>query len=261
MTKFHCNQKMILKMTMMSLAIVLVIITQTRVVTATVSPVERESPLRHIHDEDEWNKIVRNRKFLTQKGRDDLATQKRQHQLQQRYGYDTIQDSNDDQSRQLSPLVAGARTLNVIICLMQWSNHGTRNTLPVSDVQALFNGSGRDPKWPGGTVNDFLEETSYGQFKLNAHVHNWVKTTFSEQHFTADGSQGRGQEIQEAFQPVLKSLEGSGVDLSQYDTDGDNEIDLTIFLHSGYDGVNPGDDCYTGNYKFRGSHRTVISFC
>ena len=36
------------------------------------------------------------------------------------------------------------------------------------------------------------------------------------------------------------------MDFSQFDQDGNNEIDLTVFLHSGYGGELPTVDCNTG---------------
>jgi len=198
-------------------------------------------PLRYLYqDDEEWNRILRNRKFLTQKGRDELAALKRQRQTQ----HGQHHTLGDGRILEVDP---GPGTLNVLVCLVQWTNHGKRNTLDPSEVKTLFTGSGRDAtKWPGGTINDFFHEMSYGQFKVNVHVTDWYKTSYSEQSFTQDGSQGRTPELEKAFDPALKALDGTGFDFSPYDSDGDKEIDLTIFLHSGYDGLHPGDDCETG---------------
>jgi M6 family metalloprotease-like protein len=217
----------------------------------------KESPLRHLFDDDDWERVLKNRKFLTQKGRDENAAAK----LFQSGRHRDLQSNGFH--------AAGARTWNVIVCLMNWSNHGDRTTLSVADVETWFTGTGRDnPLHPGGSINDYFQAMSQGQFKLSVHVADWVKTSKSETFYTQDGSQGRSQEIQEAFKPVLEALDSSNIDFSQYDSDGDSEIDMTIFLHSGYDGVYPGDDCKTGvspserigsHYRLRSSQSTWVS--
>jgi M6 family metalloprotease-like protein len=210
--------------------------------------------VRHYYDDEDWERVLKNRKFLTEKGRNENAAK-----LFQR-----------DRNLQSSGFhAAGARTWNVLVCLMNWSNHGDRNKLPVADVQELFTGSGRNnPIHPGGSINDYFQAMSQGQFKLNVHVADWVKTSKSETFYTQDGSQGRTQEIQEAFTPVMQDLDNTNFDFSKYDSDGDNEIDLTVFLHSGYDGVYPGEDCQTGvpsservasHYRLRATESTWVS--
>ncbi|KAG7336621.1 M6 family metalloprotease domain containing protein [Nitzschia inconspicua] len=213
-----------------------------------------ESYMRHYYNDEDWERVVQNRKFLTQKGRDENAAM-------------LFQRGRKLQSTGFH--VAGARTWNILVCLMNWSNHGDRNKLAAADVTALFVGTGRDnPIHPGGSINDYFQAMSQGQFKLNVHVADWVTTTKSETLYTQDGSQGRTQEIQEAFTPVLHALDDTNIDLSQYDSDGDNEIDMTVFLHSGYDGVYPGNDCQTGvtplervasHYRLRASQSTWVS--
>jgi M6 family metalloprotease-like protein len=194
----------------------------------------RESPLRHLYDDDDWERVLKNRIFLTQRGRDENAAL-----LNQRGRQRNLQANGFH--------AAGARTWNVVVCLMNWSNHGDRNTLSVADVETWFTGTGRDnPLHPGGSINDYFQAMSQGQFKLSVHVADWVQTSKTETLYTQDGSQGRTPEMQEAFQPVMEALEKTNIDFSLYDSDGDNEIDMTIFLHSGYDGLYPGDDCETG---------------
>lgn len=138
--------------------------------------------------------------------------------------------------------------LNVLVCLMQWTNHPDRNTaIPVDDHRNLFNGDGRDPTlFPGGTVSDWFKTMSYGDFQIKFEVTDWIMTDYTEQQFTADGSQGRTQELQKAFAPVLQYLDDDYFEFDSFDANFDRKIDLTVFLHSGYEGVDGGDDCETG---------------
>lgn len=88
---------------------------------------------------------------------------------------------------------------------------------------------------------------SYGEFSVNFQVTDWIMTDYTEQQFTADGSQGRTQALQEAFKPALDFLDDDFFNFRPFDGDYDRSIDLTVFLHSGYDGSIAGAaDCETG---------------
>jgi M6 family metalloprotease-like protein len=54
---------------------------------------------------------------------------------------------------------------------------------------------------------------------------------------------------------------GSGFDFSPYDIDGDGQIDLTVFLHSGFAAELGGSDCFTraGSSERIGSHATTAA--
>jgi len=138
--------------------------------------------------------------------------------------------------------------LNVLVVLLQWTNHPNRNTaVPKEDYEAMLNNQGRDADlYPGGTVKDYFETASYGDFTMNFEVTPWLMTDYTEQQFTADGSQGRTQELQDAFTPVLEALDAELYNFKDFDSDFDRKIDMTVFLHSGYDGTFGGTECETG---------------
>jgi hypothetical protein len=205
--------------------------------------------------------IALNRQFLTRKGRASLAksnsklkshqqqsaskrtrTRTRTNRVRGKQQYQQQREQRELQADSSGPV------LNVLVCLMQWTNHPTRNeAIPASDYEKLFNGDGRDPLlYPGGTVSDWFKTMSYGDFQINFEVTDWIMTDYTEQQFTADGSQGRTQELQEAFVPVLDYLDNDFFDFSKFDANFDRQIDLTVFLHSGYEGVIGSDDCETG---------------
>ena len=141
-------------------------------------------------------------------------------------------------------------TLTVLVLLLQWSNHPTRNTAVLrDDYEQLFNGgTGRDPDlYPGGTVGNYFQTMSYGKFNMQFIVIDWIMTeAYSEQSFTQDGSQGRTEALQQAFTPLLQYLDDDYFDFQQLDGNYDKVLDLTLILHSGYDGVLGKDDCETG---------------
>ena len=219
------------------------------------------------HD-TEWKKrVAQNQRFLTRKGRESLRNefgvrnrQLEEEEAQQRQ-YNTTnsnrirgqqqQTAQNEERRQEDRrdlrVDSTVPSLNVLVCLVQWSNHPDRNeAVSVEDYRKLFNGEGRDADlYPGGSVKEYFEAMSYGEFTINFEVTDWIMTDYTEQQFTADGSQGRTQELQTAFEPVLEWLDNSFFDFSKFDNNYDRLLDLTIFLHSGYDGSIGAKDCET----------------
>ena len=193
-------------------------------------------------DDRYFEQIEKNRRFLTKEGRKtvhDMALRQRQLEI----GNDIENEKN--RALQADPSVS---ELNVLVVLLQWKNHPNRNTaVPRESYDKMFNGEGRDADlYPGGSVKDYFEAMSYGEFSVNFQVTDWIMTDFTEQQFTADGSQGRTQALQEAFRPALDFLDDDFFNFRSFDSDFDRSLDLTIFLHSGYDGSIGATDCETG---------------
>ena len=214
------------------------------------------------HDAEWKKRVAHNQRFLTRNGRESLRNELkvRNRELEeeenattnsnqirgQQHQHQTAQ--NEDQRRDLQGPDSTVPSLNVLVCLVQWTNHPDRNNaVSVEDYKKLFNGAGRDADlYPGGSVKEYFEAMSYGDFTINFEVTDWVMTDYTEQQFTADGSQGRTQELQAAFEPVLEYLNNEFFDFRPFDSDFDRRLDLTVFLHSGYDGSSGGTDCETG---------------
>lgn len=193
-------------------------------------------------DDKYFEQIEKNRRFLTKEGRkivDDMALRQRQ-----------LEEGNDIENEQNRALQADSSVseLNVLVVLLQWKNHPNRNTaVPRESYDKMFNGEGRDADlYPGGSVKEYFETMSYGEFSVNFRVTDWIMTDYTEQQFTADGSQGRTQALQEAFRPALDFLDDDFFNFQPFDSDFDRSLDLTIFLHSGYDGSITATDCETG---------------
>jgi hypothetical protein len=227
---------------------------------AFINDNDNDNNNNNIDANKKWKEqIATNRQFLTRKGRASMARSKsklKSHQQQSsrrtRTRTNRIRGEQQQQQREREQRLLQADSsgpvLNVLVCLMQWTNHPTRNeAIPASDYEKLFNGDGRDPTlYPGGTVSDWFKTMSYGDFQINFEVTDWIMTEYTEQQFTADGSQGRTQELQEAFVPVLDYLDNDFFEFGKFDANLDRQIDLTVFLHSGYEGVIGEPDCETG---------------
>jgi len=210
------------------------------------------------HDVKWKKRVAQNQRFLTRNGRESLRNELevRNRELEEEE-YTTTnpnqirgqqKSQNEERRRDLQAPNSTVPSLNVLVCLVQWTNHPDRNkAVSVEDYKKLFNGAGRDADlYPGGSVKEYFEAMSYGEFTINFEVTDWVMTDYTEQQFTADGSQGRTQELQAAFEPVLEYLDNEFFDFKPFDSDFDRRLDLTVFLHSGYDGTSGGTDCETG---------------
>jgi len=224
-----------------------------------------------------WEERVRHlRRFLTRESRERLRNEmqirmlekkeeqnqqqqrKRKQQQQKRErslsnsvrGYQQEQAKSDEsgEQEQRDLLVASGTDFNVLVVLLQWTNHPTRDqAVSQEDYDALFNGEGRDPVlYPGGSVKGYFNAASFGEFTINFEVTPWIMTEYSEQDVTADGSRGRSTQIQMALNSALQKLDEDLFDFDKFDSDFDGKLDLTVFMHSGYDGVNAGADCETG---------------
>ena len=196
-------------------------------------------------DELEGEQARRNRLFLTARGRRQLQQQQSQQQSQRNF-----QEASDRH-----PYRAGVSstsgTLNVLVCLVIWSDHVDQRELPPkSTYEEVFNGEGTSDFIPSGSVKRWFETSSYGEFSIQATVVDWLATDNTEAFFSFP-NRGRSDAIIPAFTPVLQSLEDSGFDFSPFDSDGDGVIDLVVFVHSGYDGLQGGDDQFGVAADFR----------
>jgi M6 family metalloprotease-like protein len=170
-------------------------------------------------DEHFGKQVETNRKFLTPASRESLANERN---------------------------LENTGTLNVLVCLMKWSDHANRELPPFSDYDLLFNADQADALDLSGSVNTWFKTSSYGQFDVKFTVIDSVVTDNTEA-FYANPNRGRSEAIIPAFTPVLNALDNGGsFDFSPFDQNGDNVIDMVIFLHSGYDGVLAITDCQSG---------------
>jgi M6 family metalloprotease-like protein len=180
-------------------------------------------------DEHFGKHVEKNRKFLTPASRESLAKERN---------------------------LKNTGTLNVLVCLMTWTDHVNRERPPFSDYDLLFNADKADALDLPGSVNTWFKTSSYGQFDVQFTVIDSVVTDNTEA-FYANPNRGRTEAIIPAFTPVLNALDNGGsFDFSPFDQDGDKVIDMVVFLHSGYDGVLGIPDCQTGatNDQRIGSH-------
>lgn len=181
-------------------------------------------------DEAFGRRIRSNRKFLTPSSREQLF---------------------NTQERDLQRDLQTSEKLQILVILVQWTNHADRVLIPSEDIYSLFNSESIDEAlFPTGSISRFFDVSSYGQFEIVADILPWVMTDNSESHYASFGESGQSKELQNAFIPILDALDTSeglfGYDFSRYDRDQDGVLDMVVFLHSGYAAELGGEDCETG---------------
>lgn len=140
-------------------------------------------------------------------------------------------------------------TIKVLVLLVQWANHADRALIPKADIETMWNGP-RDPNTaPGEFIATYIESNSYDKYTIEATVIDWYPMTVTEE----DASNGRmgnsidgRPDIEDVLLPVLEAAVAGGIDLDEYNRDGDRYVKGIVFMHSGYAGENGGTDCETG---------------
>jgi M6 family metalloprotease-like protein len=138
-------------------------------------------------------------------------------------------------------------SLKVLVLLIQWTNHADKELIPMADIDQLFNSDEIDENLlPTGSVKRFFQVNSYNQLSIDATVVDWTMTDNTELFYSQLGDRGRDQGLQQAFRLPLEALDATGFDFTSFDQDGDGRVDMTVILHSGYDGLGGSTDCNTG---------------
>lgn len=139
-----------------------------------------------------------------------------------------IASANADAPQRVTPVGA----VNNLVVMIRFADHAGRNLPSVAQVDTLFNAIGGDPVIaPTGSIRDLYLENSYGQFQLNSSVYAWITLSETEAYY-ANGQSG-DQTLWEGLREALTQLDQT-VDFSNFDSDGDGNIDAIAFLHSGY---------------------------
>jgi M6 family metalloprotease-like protein len=139
-------------------------------------------------------------------------------------------------------------TVNNLVILCQFSDHGAGEIRAPADFEILFNAIGGDPVLaPTGSVLDYYFETSYGVFTFNSTIVGWVTLPQNEAYY-ANGQNGFGpypnnaQRMVEDALNLIEPLFANGtIDAASLDQDGDGYIDAIDIIHSGYGAEFSGD--------------------
>ena len=114
-------------------------------------------------------------------------------------------------------------------------------TYPLSDIYNVFNqeGYGYPDKPNSGSFREFYEEISYNQFSPVSSVVGVFTAPHNHDYYGHDGA-NYGTRVRQLVRAMVDSAEAAGFDWSQFDNDGDGDVDGVTLVHSGL-GAEQGD--------------------
>ena len=125
-----------------------------------------------------------------------------------------------------------------LVILVSFSD--LKMTYTQADFDAMFNQKGYSFDNAIGSVSDYFRDQSYGQFELEFDVVGPVTTANGYAYYgrnvsLSDNDAHPDEMVVEACKAVDKQ-----VDFSQYDWDGDGEVEQVFFIYAGYGESNGG---------------------
>jgi M6 family metalloprotease-like protein len=158
-------------------------------------------------------------------------------------------DVSGDTPEPLKAPILGTR--KAIVILVEFTdNRANKNSHPSSAYEALlFDSTGAVPT---GSMYDYFQEVSYGQFFITGEVTSWLELPETNEYYAGDGF-GRGEWPQNrrrlAYDAVIAA--DPYVDFSQYDNDDDGIVDALFIVHAGPGGEETADSLDIWSHKSR----------
>ena len=134
-----------------------------------------------------------------------------------------------------SPFVGTKRGL---VVLVNFQDVAFKTPAPKSAFNDLFNKEGYNQDGNTGSVHDFFYAQSYGQFDFQFDVVGPVNLSRGMSYYGGDQDERHDVNAGDMVVESCKQLD-QYVDFSQYDWDGDGEVDMVFFVYAGY-GQNSG---------------------
>lgn len=98
--------------------------------------------------------------------------------------------------------------------------------------QANYNGT--------GSFKDYYYESSYGQLTVTTTVVGWFTAIHEMAYYGANDEDGYDVKPRELVKEAVDFAEDQGIDFSEFDNDGDGEVDGVQVIHAGYGEENSG---------------------
>jgi M6 family metalloprotease-like protein len=105
-----------------------------------------------------------------------------------------------------------------------------------------------------GSFRDYYLANSYGQLDLDVTVVGWYtaaqnKINYGKTNLDGSDNNNYNSNVQELVAQCIDSAEAEGIDFSDYDNDGDGEMDGLVIFHSGY-GAEEGKNGYIWSHRW-----------
>lgn len=137
-------------------------------------------------------------------------------------------------------------TRKVLLLLIEYPDLPSTHTL--DEFDDLMNESNYNST---GSFRDFYLNSSFSQLTLNTDVFGWYTSANNSSYYADDNGRIRAREL---GREAIDAAEAAGVDFSQYDNDGDGNLDGIIFVHAG-----PGAEEGSITNLYIWSHRSRLS--
>lgn len=135
----------------------------------------------------------------------------------------------------------------VLVLLVKYPDMDT--TQSSLSFQQMINQDG----WHSGSMNQYYQETSYGQLSLTADYRPWITSTQPAAYYAYSTGQ-HSTRTKQLVREAVDSAEAHGVNFALYDNDGDNVVDGLFAVHVGQ-GAEEG-----GNTDYIWSHSSSLSY-
>lgn len=128
-----------------------------------------------------------------------------------------------------TPMKGSRRGLVILIQFPQTPFHFTHD-----DFRRFFNEEGYSDEVNYGSVHDYFLDASYGQFDFSFDIVGPVELEYPLSHYGGNNSYGDDRLVGTMVAEAIGKVD-QDVDFSQYDWDGDGEVEQIFLIHSGYD--------------------------
>ena len=157
----------------------------------------------------------------------------------------------------------------VLCILAEFSDVGFTIETTAAGVNARFynmlNQQGYSYDGAIGSVRDYYIDNSMGEYRPIFDVYGPVQLTHTSEFYDGNGGTVQGA-IMEAY-AILAADESVSIDISDYDTDNNGDVDMVLFYYPGYNEAEGGPTTSiwprqgSGNYGKLGGKNFVRYFC
>ena len=120
-------------------------------------------------------------------------------------------------------------SINVLVILIDYSDLSA--SIPTGSFNNLMNQANYNNT---GSFKDYWSANSYGNLTINSTVTNWYTANYEMSYYGRNTTESNDVNVRVLVQEAIDEAENDGVDFSDYDNDGDGEVDGIIVIHAGY---------------------------